>query len=132
MQPSMASRTGTALIATAVALALGAVGCSSPAISCRVSTDEYTAPNDGTVTFTASVTGSGTIKSVVYRTGDKSVTADTPKVPFEIQVPVASGASVDVTVYGSIENDTEGNVLAGYSFLDGTDGASYDFSSTCR
>lgn len=130
MQPWMVWRTETALIATA--LALGIAGCSSPAISCRVSTDEYTAPDDGTVTYTASVTGSGTIKSVVYRAGDKSVTADAPKVPFEIQVPVAGGASIDVTVYGSIENDTEGNVLAGYSFLDGTDGASYDFSSTCR
>ena len=107
-------------------------GCSSPAISCRVSTDEYTAPDDGTVTFTASVTGSGTVKSVVYRAGDKAVTADTPKVPFEIQVAVAGGTSIDVTVYGSIENDTEGNVLAGYSFLDAAGGDSYEFSSTCR
>jgi hypothetical protein len=134
MQLSTARRFDGRLTKTiaAVVLALGAFACSSPAISCRVSTDDYAAPEDGVVTYTASVTGAATIKSVMYLDRDQSITADSPKVPFEMKIPVAGGASVDITVYGSIDNDAEGNVLAGYSFLGTAAGDSYVFSSTCR
>lgn len=119
-------------VALAAGLSLSASSCSSPDISCRVTTEDYTAREDGSVTYSASVTGSATIKSVVYQDGDKSVTVDSPKVPVSIKVLVASGAKVDITVYGSIENDAEGNILASYNFLDAAGADSYEFSSTCR
>lgn len=115
----------------ALALAQGTFACSSPSISCRVTTDDYTAPGDGTVTYTASVTGAGTVKSVVFLENGSSVTKDNPQLPFEAHAAVSAGAAIDVTVYGSIENDSEGNVLAGYTF-EGNAGDSYVFSSTCR
>jgi|SRR6187399_1675661 len=131
MEPSMMRR-GRFWAAPALALALTGVACSSPDISCRVTTEDYTAPEDGSVTYTASITGAATIKSVVYQDGDKTVTVDGPKVPVSIKVPVAGGAAVDITVYGSIANDAEGNIVAGYSFLDSAGADSYEFSSTCR
>ncbi len=116
----------------ALALALGAVACSSPAVECRVTTDDYQAPADGTVTYTASVTGAGTIKAVVYLDGDSSVNENSPQVPFEKAVPVASGAPIGFTVYGSIENGAEGNVLAAFEFLGAASGGSYQSNASCR
>jgi hypothetical protein len=89
------------------------------------------APEDGTVSYHASVTGSATIKSVVYGGDDKPVTVSNPTLPFETQVPLHGGATMDITVYGSIENGDEGNVLAGYGFLGGS-GASYEANAFCR
>ena len=110
---------GKRLKNVALALALGAVACSSPAIECRVTTEDYRAPDDGTVTYTASVTGAGAIKAVVYLDAGTSVNENSPPVPFEKEVPVASGAPIGFTVYGSIENGAAG-------------GGSYQSSATCR
>ena len=116
----------------ALVLGLGTAACSSPPLACRVTPDGYTAPEDGTVSYGASVTGAATIKSVVYRGQDKPVTVAEPTLPFELQVPVASGASIAITVYGSIDNGEEGNVLVSYSFLAANGGNSYEFHASCR
>jgi len=115
----------------ALALGLGTLACSASPIACRVRTDAYTAPEDGTATYHAVVTGSATIKSIVYGGGDDAVTESNPTLPFEVQVSVPSGASIDITVYGSIDNGADGNVLADYGFL-GASGATYTAHASCR
>jgi hypothetical protein len=123
---------GKRLRNVALALALGAVACSSPAIECRVSTEDYRAPDDGTVTYAASVTGAGAIKAVVYLAAGTSVNENSPQVPFDKAVPVASGAPISFTVYGSIENGAAGNVLAAFEFLGAAAGDSYQSNASCR
>jgi hypothetical protein len=97
-------------------LAACGVGCSSnDSEQCNISTPPQTASADGTVTYSASITGDATLDSVVYRTQDGPKTVGAPTSPFQIDVTVQSGLGIGITATGITKPG--GNLTVTSSFL---------------
>ncbi len=96
-------------------LAASLAGCSSnDSEQCNISTPPATASADGTVTYTASITGDATLDSVVYRTQTGPQTAS-PTPPFQTDVTVQSGLGIGITATGITKPG--GNIRVTSSFL---------------
>jgi hypothetical protein len=92
---------------------------------CNVGPATGTAPADGAVTYSVSMTGSGKVNSLVYLTAIGPVTQAIPTLPFSVTDSVKKGGSLSITAYGN----TSGTIYVSYAFKDGT----HDFSdqATC-
>lgn len=106
-------------------------GCSSnDTEQCNISTPPATADGDGTVTYTASITGDALINTVIYRTQDGPKTVDQPTLPFQVDVMVQNGLGIGITATGSTKDG--GNVLVGSSFVDSAGSAPVVSSARCH
>jgi hypothetical protein len=106
-------------------------GCgSSNDVQCNFSTAPASAPADGTITYTASITGDATFASLIYRTQDGPDTVSYPESPFKAQVMVASGLGIGITATGTAKEG--GNLVVGYTFSDGTGDSPVVASAQCK
>jgi hypothetical protein len=94
------------------------LGCSSDDDSnaCTVAPPSDTASADGKVTYTASVTGNGSVDVIEYKTSSGSETVKKPSLPFTVTIDVKENDPIGITVTGSASNG--GKVIAAYGFLD--------------
>ncbi|HEX2671318.1 MAG TPA: hypothetical protein VHM25_10630 [Polyangiaceae bacterium] len=100
------------------------LGCGSDeeaSNACTAAPPSDAASADGKVTYSASVTGNGTVVSLVYQADSKAVTVNHPSLPFEVTVDVKEDDPIGISVTGSASNG--GKVTAAYAFVDsgGTD-----------
>jgi hypothetical protein len=80
---------------------------------CTASPVADTAPANGTVMYSATVSGGGKLISVTYQDAGGPVTVNNPTSPWHISVNVNSGAAINISVKGS-----GGKITAGYTFSD--------------
>ena len=99
-------------------LALTTLGCSSDEDSnaCALLTPSATASADGTVTYSASVQGNGSIDSLEYTSDSKPVTVKNPSLPFSVTIDVQENDPISISAVGTAANG--GKVIAGYEFID--------------
>ena len=107
---------------------LGAVlmNCTDDSTTCNIATSAYTNTNAGTVTYTASITGGSTIRSLRYGGPEGEVTVDLPTLPYTNTITVSGGTNIFISVSGIAQN---GEVLFGHTFSDGASEVVQDLDS---
>jgi hypothetical protein len=85
-------------------------------VQCNISTPPATASADGTVAYTATISGDATIDSVIFRTQDGPKTVSDPTPPFEMDVMVQGGLGIGITATGLAKEG--GKMVVGWSFQD--------------
>jgi hypothetical protein len=107
--------------ATLLLLGLSA-GCSGDdeAETCAVAPVSSTASADGTVEYSVSTRGDGSVSTITYSDGTEDVTVTSPTLPFSVSVNVAEGDEIALHVKGTAK---QGAIVASYAFVDtgGTD-----------
>jgi hypothetical protein len=85
----------------------------SGSYTCNFSAPAINAPANGTVKYEAKLTGTGQVSKIVIKTVSGDSTISSPGLPFQVTVPVSSGAAIGISVTG---NTSSGTIDIQYSF----------------
>jgi hypothetical protein len=75
--------------------------------TCNFSLPVISASADGSVKYEVKLTGTGQVSQIILKSNGVDSTLNSPGLPFQLTLPVASGAAIGLTVKGS----TSGGII---------------------
>jgi hypothetical protein len=83
---------------------------------------------NGTVKYEVKLTGTGLVSQIVLKSGGADSTITSPTLPFQVTLPVASGAALGLSVKG---NTTGGTISIEYTFTPNGGGSLIKYEDSC-
>src|SRR5450432_1147311 len=81
---------------------------------CSITVQSANAPTDGSVSYLADLSGSGTISKLIYRKNFNDTTILNPPIPYLIILPINSGEPI---VYSGTGTTTGGTITLTYTYI---------------